>query len=40
MIDDIFHAYFEILPTQYFLLFISFGISAIIIYTLFTYFDD
>jgi len=38
--DIILTQFFEILPVSYFLLFISFGISALIIDTLFSFFDD
>jgi len=38
--DVIITAYFQIFPQEYFLLLISFGISAIIIYGLFSFFDD
>jgi hypothetical protein len=38
--DTILTAYFQIFPQEYFLLFIAFGISAVIVYTLFTFFDN
>jgi len=38
--DDILNAYFQIFPQKYFLLLLAFGISALIIYTLFSFFDD
>lgn len=40
MIDDIINAYFQIFPKEYFLLFMAFGISAILSYTLYTFFDE
>ena len=40
MMDDILNAYFQIFPKEYFLLFLAFGISTLIIYTLYSFFED
>jgi hypothetical protein len=38
--DIILTAYFQILPPSYFLLIIGFGITAIIVYTIYGFFDE
>ena len=38
--DIILSDYFQILPQNYFLLFISMGISAILIHELYSFFDN
>lgn len=35
--NDILNAYFQIFPKEYFLLMLGFGISAILVYTLYTF---
>jgi len=40
MIDDVLTAYFQIFTKDNFLIFIAFGISSIVVYALFSFFDD